>query len=121
MADRFKIGAGLRSLPAGLQPQTDRDLALPRFREVIGQKLGFALGTLRVHLGKHDRDLRVKLLLLAVQQARMGRILNHHMLEEVDRVRRLGPAHDQTGIFEVNQRGVELLLGQIRHGADDAV
>ena len=113
MADRLQIGAALGRLLAGLEPEARGALALAGFGQMMGEQLGFALGLLRIHLGKHLRDPRMQLAPLAVQQAVMRGVLDHHMLEGVERIGRMAAAHDQPRLLQMIQRGLDLLRRRV--------
>ena len=121
VAYRFEVGSGFRGLLAGLQPEIDSEFALAGFGEVVSQEFRLALGPFRVQFAKHDSDLRMQLLSIAVQQARMSDILYHHMLEGVDRFRRVTAADDQAGVLEMTERRVKLVRRQIGDGAEYVV
>ncbi|MGY3123840.1 hypothetical protein ACVWXQ_007777 [Bradyrhizobium sp. S3.14.4] len=79
----------------------------------MGQQLRFALGLLRIHLGEHLRDPRMQLAPLTVQQAVVRGVLDHHVLEGVERAGRMAAAHDQPGLLQMIERGLDLLRRRI--------
>src|SRR5450432_2873625 len=115
---RLEGGPGFRGSLASLQPEIDSGFALVRFGKVMSQQLGLAIGPLRVHFSKHRRDLRMQLLSIAMQQARMSRILYHHVLERVDRFRRVAAADNQASFLKMTQRRSKLVRRRIRDGAE---
>jgi hypothetical protein len=91
-AARLQIGAGPRGLLAGLKPEALGALALAGFGQMMGKKLRLARGLLRIHFGEQLGDPRMQLAPLAMQRAGMGGVLDHHVLERVERIRRVTEA-----------------------------
>src|ERR1700747_1229417 len=121
MAVRFQVHAKSCGPFAGLEPGARGLFALPRFRQVIGQKLRLAFGRFGIHLGQRRSDPGMQPPSLAVQQARARGILDQHVLERVDSIRELAAAANQTRLVEMIQCGVDLRGRGVGDGAQQLV
>src|SRR5688500_944339 len=95
MPDRLEIGRAGGGTLAGLQPIADGTFDLVRFRKVMRQQFRLRCGRLRKALLHDVSDATVKLLAPALEQTRIGYILDQRMLEAVGRVARCAAAEDQ--------------------------
>ena len=121
VTDRFLVGRALPRQSAGAQPPIQGAVLNPSLREMTGEEFGLALekgGELRFERGG---DTRMNFHSPALEQGRVGDILDQRVLEGVGRVGRLAAPEDQIGADEPDERFAERRLLQRRHRGQEIV
>ena len=94
-------GHALQRQLAGGLPKWNGGFDKARFREVMGQHLGFGGLDVREPPLDHARDLGVQLLSAALEQRVVGRVLHQRVLEGVDRIRRRAATEGQSRLDQL--------------------
>ena len=121
MADGLDVARACRRALAGLAPARDRLLDQPRGGVVKGEQLRPRLDHVGESLDQDLGDALVMLLLRALEQRRVGDVLDERVLEEVPRAR--GPASlvNQLGGGELRERAQQRRLVHQGHRLDQLV
>ena len=118
VADDLAVRRAPGRARARASPVQDGGLGQPRLRVVVRDQLRLLLRGLREALDEHARDALVVLLARAPEQRLVRGVLDQGVLEHVARAGAGAALVQHLGGHEPAQGGLEHVVVQVRHGAD---